>query len=53
MEQRQVYIEEVTTKLGYKEHPFLPVILGCLHDEPDHRPSCQDILGVLATVTNN
>ena len=47
VERRQVYIEEVTTKLGNKEHPFLPVIVGCLQDEPDHRPSCPDILGVL------
>ena len=47
VERRQVYIEEVTAKLGIKEQPFLPVIVGCLHAEPDHRPSCPDILGVL------
>ena len=53
VERRHVYIEEVTTKLGNKEHPFIPIIVSCLQDEPDHRPSCPDILDVLATFTNN
>ena len=49
VERRQEYIDEVTTRLGNKEHPFLPVIVCCLHDEPDHRPSGPDILRVLGT----
>ena len=49
VERRQEYIDEVATRLENKRHPFLPVLVRCLQDEPDHRPSGPDILGVLGT----
>ena len=49
VERRQIYIEEMRTKLGNAEHHFVTIIAGCLQDEPDRRPTSLNILQVLTT----
>ena len=53
VERRCVYTQEVISKLGGEEHSFFLIIIACLQDEPDNRPSCSEILEVLATHINN
>ena len=49
VERRQIYIEEMRTKLGNAEHHFVTIIAGCLQDEPDRRPTSLTILQALTT----
>ena len=49
VERRHKYTLEVISKLGGEEHSFFKIIIQCLQDEPDNRPSCFEILEVLAT----
>ena len=56
VERRQVYLEEVKRRLeGGEQHPFYPIIIKCLNDDANHRPSCADILrcSVFADFRNN
>ena len=53
VERRQIYTQEAISKLGGEEHSFFQIIFQCLQDEPDNRPSCSEILEVLATHINN
>ena len=56
VERRVVYLDEVKTKLpGGEQHELYLIIISCLQDEADERPSCADILSssIFATVLNN
>lgn len=56
VERREVYLEEVKTKLaGGEQHELYSIIVQCLQDEPHERPSCADILdsSVFVTILNN
>ena len=45
VQRRQVYLNEMKMKLdGGDTHPLYSIIISCLQDECDPRPSCQDIL---------
>ena len=45
VERRQRYLDQVKSNLENKdEHPLYGLIVRCLQDEPDLRPSCRDIL---------
>lgn len=44
VERREEYLERVKTVLGGDQHPFYPLIIQCLQDESNLRPSCQDII---------
>ena len=45
VERRTKYLDLMNSKLeGGDRHPLFPLITSCLHDEPIHRPSCEDIL---------
>ena len=45
VERRELYLEEVKSKLqGGDTHPFYKLIVQCLSDDPDLRPTCQDAL---------
>ena len=45
VERRMQFLNEVKTQLnGGDEHPFYSIIVDCLADEADSRPSCADIL---------
>ena len=45
VERRTLLIDKVKTKLpGGEQHEMYSLIIRCLQDEPDHRPSCADIL---------
>ena len=53
VERRETYTQEAISKLGGEEHSFFKIIIQGLQDEPDNRPSCSEILEVLATHINN
>ena len=45
VERRTLYLNEVKQKLdGAPQHTYIQTLLNCLHDEPNSRPSCSDIL---------
>ena len=45
VERRTLYLDEVKTKLpGGEQHEMYSLIIRCLRDEADCRPSCADIL---------
>ena len=46
VQRRQVYLDEVKDNLdGGEKHPLYSVLVRCLHDDPEERPSCAEILG--------
>ena len=45
VERRKKYLENVKSKLDTgDQHPLYLLIISCLQDEPNQRPSCKDIL---------
>ena len=51
VERRTLHLDEVKTKLpGGEQHEMYSLIIRCLQDEPDHRPSCANILKLLSDV---
>ena len=41
-----MYLDEVKDNLdGGEKHPLYSVLVRCLHDDPEERPSCAEILG--------
>ena len=56
VERRVEYLDKVKAKLpGGEQHELYSIIIGCLQDEPQARPSCADILasGIFVTILNN
>ena len=46
VQRRQVYLDEVKDNLDRGEkHPLYSVLVRCLHEDPEERPSCAEILG--------
>lgn len=55
IERRSKYLDEVKAKLpGGEQHEMYSIIINCLDDEPESRPSCADILSknIFAHVLN-
>lgn len=45
VERRELYLSEVKSKLkGGETHKLYQLIIKCLRDDPDHRPTCQHAL---------
>ena len=56
VQRRQVYLNEMKMKLdGGGLHPLYSIIISCLQDEPDPRPSCKYVLsnGIFSNCSNN
>ena len=56
VQRRQVYLNEMKMKLdGGDTHPLYSIIISCLQDERDPRPSCQDVLSnrIFSACSNN
>ena len=45
IQRRDRHIKEMKSKLhGGDKHPLYSIIVSCLHDDPEQRPQCSDIL---------